>query len=226
MISHKHRCIFIHIPKNAGTSIESALGHLEGHEGRDGQDHRPLRHIEQPVFQKAAFTTKENCREVWRRFRGRLKTQKNHHNRYTVTRQQYTSYYKFTIVRNPWSRAFSWYKNVMNDPFHRKNIQIPYDQSFKEFLNIHAGKGYLRPQTWWLKNFDGKICFDYIGKFENLAEDFRKICEDLGCGDIQLPHKLKGTTTDYRDQYNSEMIDLISDIYSDEIELFEYTFES
>ena len=39
MISHKHQCIFVHIPKCAGTSIASALGHLDNHTGRGGQDH-------------------------------------------------------------------------------------------------------------------------------------------------------------------------------------------
>ena len=42
MISHKHKykCIFIHIPKCAGTSIEKALGHFELYNGRGRQDHR------------------------------------------------------------------------------------------------------------------------------------------------------------------------------------------
>lgn len=226
MISHKQRCIFIHIPKCAGTSIEAAFGHLSEHEGRGGQDHRPLRHIEQPVFQKAAFASKENIREVWRRFRGRLKPQKNHRNRYTVTEEQFYSYYKFSVVRNPWSRAFSWYKNVMKDPIHRKNLQIPDKQSFDEFLNIHAGKGYLMPQTYWLKNFRGEIALDYIGKFETLAGDFRKVCKDLGAGDIQLPHKLKSDSSDYRDYYNVELKNMIAGIYKEEIKLFDYTFET
>lgn len=226
MISHQHKCIFIHIPKNAGTSIESAFGHLDDHEGRNGQDHRPLRHIEQPLLQKAVFSSGENIREVWRRFRGRLKTKKNHRNRYTVTQQQYKSYYKFSVVRNPWSRAFSWYQNVMSDPIHRINLQIPDNQSFKDFLNDQAGKGYLRAQTYWLKNFEGKIYFDYIAKFECLDDDFRKICDHLGTNKIQLPHILRSESSGYRDIYDDEAKKLIAEIYSEEIELFDYTFES
>ena len=34
MVSHKHKCIFIHIPKCAGTSIEEALGHFDGYRGK------------------------------------------------------------------------------------------------------------------------------------------------------------------------------------------------
>ena len=36
MISHKHKCIFIHIPKIAGTSIEDTL--FTSHENRSNKD--------------------------------------------------------------------------------------------------------------------------------------------------------------------------------------------
>ena len=47
MISHRHRCIFIHIPKTAGTSIEERLadGSLRGR-----QDHRSIRNLENSLL--------------------------------------------------------------------------------------------------------------------------------------------------------------------------------
>ena len=64
MISHDYRCIFIHIPKCAGTSIEDALGHLDNHPGRGGQDHRSIRiiepihlsHLRHIIFKKDNFS--------------------------------------------------------------------------------------------------------------------------------------------------------------------------
>ena len=67
MISHKYKCIFIHIPKCAGTSIEAALGHLDGHTGRGGQDHRSIRMI-QSITPRAFFSV-ENLQEVLRRLK-------------------------------------------------------------------------------------------------------------------------------------------------------------
>ena len=67
MISHKYKCIHIHIPKCAGTSIEKALGHFDGHEGRNGQDHRTIRMIEQPWLTKHSVRSISNLKEIFRR---------------------------------------------------------------------------------------------------------------------------------------------------------------
>lgn len=225
MISHKYRCIFIHIPKCAGTSIESALGHLENHTGRGGQDHRIYRHIEKPLPIKEVLSSGNNIREAWRRFRNSFKIPENPRNAYTVTKEQFQSYYSFSFVRNPWARAFSWYQNMMADPLHRKNLNIPDNQPFSEFLAKHAGKGYLRPQTYWLKNYSGSIELDFIGRFENLQEDFKKICQDLNIDGVQLPHKLKSKNVDYRDYYHDGLVELVAEVYSEEIEMFGYTFD-
>ena len=45
MISHEHKCIYIHIPKTAGTSVEKRLGAHEKMDVRLKQDHRTIRNI-------------------------------------------------------------------------------------------------------------------------------------------------------------------------------------
>ena len=224
MISHRYKCIFIHIPKCAGTSIETALGHFDGHKGRGGQDHRTIRMIE-PISLRA-FGSKGNLKQLWYKFKHQhiIRVQ-NPRNQYSVTSHQYNTYFKFTIVRNPWARAFSWYKNVMRDELHRENYGIDNSISFKEFLKLFAGTRMLRPQTYWLKNFANEIPMDYIGRFENLLEDFYEICEYLHLDDIKLPHKRKGADSSYLQSYDEDSKKIIEDIYEEEIKLFGYTFE-
>jgi Sulfotransferase family len=235
MISHEHRCIFIHIPKCAGTSIEAALGHLAHHQGlpsaeerlRGAQDHRSLRMLQRPVLTPDTLSSRENLVELVRRAGARLRTRSNPRNTLRVTPEQYASYFKFTIVRSPWSRAFSAYQNVVRDPVHRRQHGICGPISFSEYLRRFAGQRMITPQLHFIRDFSGAVPLDFIGRFENLTADFQEACRRMG---IQtppaLPHELKGDSDGYRERYDAESIELVRRVYREEIEFFGYDFEA
>ncbi|PZX09855.1 sulfotransferase family 2 domain-containing protein [Celeribacter halophilus] len=225
MISHRHKCIFIHIPKCAGTSIEAVLGHHENtHEQKERQDHRSIRMLENPI-PPSAFLSAENLREVVRRYRWQSRDTRPE-NKLTVTAEQFQSYYKFTIVRNPWARVHSWYQNVIRDEKHLKAYGISSDMPFDTFLKRHAGNGMLKPQTYWLKGFDGTIKMDYVGRFEELSKAYADVSPYLqGPVPTSLPHEIRGGHSEsWRDAFTKETRDLIAQVYAEEIELFGYSF--
>ncbi len=232
MISHKHKCIFIHIPKTAGTSIETAFGHFDNWSpqkaisDREGQDHRTVRMLQNPFSHLKAFASQENIVEFLKSIKYRYQKHSNINNQLTVTPEQYRSYFKFTVIRNPWDRVFSCYRNIMKDKIHRNDIGATKDLSFNQFVSRHLDTYLLKPQTYWIKNYSGKVDLDYICRFENLNEDFVEVCQRLNVQNIQLPHKLKNKKRDYRQEYDHKSILLVEQKYQEEIEMFNYTFDS
>ena len=226
MISKKYKCIYIHIPKCAGTSIETKLCQDEGIIPL-GQDHRTIMDLE--PFDRAKVLLLYKPDQVFSLMR-RLKyylCQKKYGSYYSTTsRHIYNNYFKFSIVRNPWSRVYSWYKNVIRDRNHQIRYKVPGDCTFTDFVKYHYQHPALRSQMHWLKDSNDQIHFDYIGKFHRLADDFREISKLIGINDPTLPKKLyTGTSSKYFDAYDRSSIKIIADRYKEEIDYFNFKFD-
>ena len=220
MFSHKYKSIFVHIPKAAGTSIEKKLEHFE-EPTRGVQDHRTIREVEPLGLDYFTNLYREdNLFLLMRRMKnGLLKEEK------TPTIEQYNTYFKFTFVRNPWSRAVSWYKNVIRDDIHRHSHNIKKDCTFEEFFKVHLDNTWaLRSQLFWLRNYCGNLPLDFIGRFERLDEDFAKVCERLEIPDGNLPKLIMSESKPYTDYYNNELVDIIAKKYKDEISYFGFQY--
>lgn len=220
MISHLHRVIYIHIPKTAGTSIEQALGHTEGYNGRDVQDHRTLRQLQWPHGGLAQMSSAANLREGARAMVHYARPRGNPNNRLSVSRRQFEEYFKFAVVRDPWSRAFSWYQNVRRDPIHRRQLRVSEDMTFEAFLEEFAGRGMLRSQLDWVVDFSGAVGVDMICRFDRLGADFDIACQRAGLGSVALPHKLRGDSREAATKMSSRAREIIAATYGKEIRAF------
>lgn len=226
MISHEHQAIFIHIPKTAGTSVEEKLG-LHKERKRGDQDHRTIREVRPLSLHKHSryLVGPEHLRIERLGRRNMLKEMlglpivpEKYGRR--ATKEEFSSYFKFTIVRNPWARIYSWYRNVMRDPLHG----VP-ECDFSTFLYEYKNNWALRPQTYWITDFDKSIPLNRIVRFENIKEEMPDVLSSLGFVDCDLPHLLRGTHSfDYRTAYNRALTNLVAERYCDEISLLNYDF--
>ena len=225
MISHDHRTIFFHIPKAAGSSVEKKLDPGSARE-RGWQDHRTVRDVRPLSLWRHGRYLLDSDRlrseglgrkAMLREMVGANPGPQRHGPR--ATKHQFETYLKFTVVRNPWARVYSWYRNVMRDPHHGV---LPC--SFDVFLREHGDNWALRPQLYWITDFDGSIPLDVIARFETLAEDLDQVFDRLGFEDRSLPHLLGSGQSDYRSAYSDESARLVAERYQDEIERFGYSF--
>ena len=210
-ISKKYKCLFIHIPKTGGTSIEAALGILgnwkiEDRDSLFGEiQSEELKNYDY-ISHFLQHLTYEQCQNI------------------TPVDKNYRS---FSFIRNPWDRMVSIYSNMDNNLVSmakRQKINLN-DLSFTEFIetidkleHIH-----LVPQYKFIYNKKEKLCIDFIGRFESFQKDFNALCNQLN-KKIELPHINRSQHKPYRDYYSQKTKKIIAKKYKKDIELFGYVY--
>lgn len=229
MICRPFNCIFIHIPKTAGRSIEMFF--LE----KLGLDRDNVADREQLLIADNNDPAKGT--EKLSHLSANEYVQCGH-----ISQVEFSSFYKFSFVRNPWARLVSEYR-YRNFLSHK---------SFKDFV-MHKlpspGRDdkyrHVMPQTEMLYDKEGSLLVDFVGKFEHLQQDFKQVCNHLGFEDSGLSHvnssdkksrelrrKVRNylyfngenNLRNYVDFYDEESREMVSEMYRSDIENFGYSF--
>ena len=141
---------------------------------------------------------------------------------------KFDSYFKFTFVRNPWDRAVSYYM------WKRKMNRIKDGTSFEQYCELlKKGKAtsdsnfglHSRPAVDWFLDANGNSLLDFIGKFENLQNDFDLVCDLMGSKRQNLKHELKIIRKPYQQYYTEKTKKIIAKIYKKDIQYFGWEFE-
>lgn len=148
----------------------------------------------------------------------------------------YQTHFKFTFVRNPWARILSTYHDKV-----KKQWSDTYPEEYHHFrikrYKRFAGKDF----KYFINNFNlnqdrhtmtQESLFpvdivDYIGKFENLQQDFDTVCSKIGLDPHPLPHKNSSKPANYKhytEYYDEETREIVAKKYAKDIELFGYEF--
>jgi hypothetical protein len=166
MICHSTQSIFVHIPKNAGQSIETVF--LEHNElSWDTRASLLLRHNKNPKLgpkRLAHLLASDYTKYKY------------------ISEESFSQYFKFAVVRDPYSRMVSFYKYLGFSSFCSFDFFI-LNILDSLYLKEHW---FLRPQTDFLYS-DNQLLVDKIIKLDDLEAGFVFVSKKKGI-DIKLKH--------------------------------------
>ncbi|HUQ30104.1 MAG TPA: sulfotransferase family 2 domain-containing protein [Candidatus Paceibacterota bacterium] len=166
-----------------------------------------------------------------------------------IGRGVWDQHYSFGFVRNPWSRLVSWYQMIVNPPQKPENSKgqwtpnnglwkyvQEHSSTFEEFLDNCTDiisenrdgfiyqKSFTKNQIDYFTDASGTLAVNFVGRFEQLQEDFDKVTTALNLPQTKLPILNVGPTTDYRTFYTERTKQLVAERFKKDIEIFGYSF--
>ena len=200
------KCIFIHIPKTGGTSIRKGVFNLYGRNVRSKWEDVPA---------------------AWKKC------------------------FKFAFVRNPYDRFVSGWKYFKGEKFlsFADFVQIATGelsvadvcsledlrQGFPARFRVHGGVAMAGFES-LVESITRSICHhtmpqynhlkhaNFVGRFENLQEDFDKICGRLNIPKQKLPHLNKTNHKHYSSYYNKKIKMMADQYYEEDLQKLGYHF--
>ena len=152
---------------------------------------------------------------------------------------EFESYFKFTIVRNPWDRLFSAYHFLKQGGLHEMDQEcaerhIELYQSFEAFVldwvnieNVERVLHFVPQYRFLCKPGSKEPLVNFVGYYENLTEDFHYIAQHLGKNlSLREDNRTKGKKKSYKDAYTQEMIKIVEEVYLEDIQIFGYDFDN
>jgi hypothetical protein len=228
MYCQEYNCLFVHIPKTAGKSIESFFLSLLGL-GWDQRSSLLLKYNSDPSKgpERLAHLTAQEYVELQ-----------------YLTRPQLESAFSFSFVRNPWDRIVSEYR------YRRGYLRC----SFKDYLmhefpepGMSDASRHVLSQKEFIFDKEGNQLVDFVGRFENLQSDFEEVCLRAGLEPDILPRAKEASGTrltipeglrqllglykeprhrHYSGYYDAESRELVATLYAQDIQAFAYNFQT
>ena len=214
ILSTGRKYVFIHIPKSGGTSLALAL------EARAMKD--------DIMLGDTPKAKKRRNRLIGVTTRGRLWK----HSTLAdidglVANEVLDGLFAFTLVRNPWDRAVSYYHWLQTQKFDHPAVSLAHDLDFTGFVNHPQTLSSYRasPAASYMRRADGvEQCSAYI-RIEHFEQDSAPLVKHLGFP-LGLPvSNQSDRRREYRSYYTDQSAESLGLACAVDIARFGYHFE-
>jgi hypothetical protein len=196
-MSHKLWALFIHIPKNAGTSILKALGMGLGDGHLPWQAYKTVWPRRWYLYFKFAV-----IRNPWDRVVSN----------YLYARMERSFHH--SIDGSTPHGLHPDYETLRDASF----------QSCVELIPTLKHPGWL-PQSEWICGPRGKMMMNYLCRYERLAQDFARVCKKLRIkAELPLLNPSENKGSCWQDFYDEKTVTAVRRLYAVDIEQFGYEF--
>lgn len=213
IVLHERKAIYFFVPKVACTSLKRTMAEELGYEKQS---------MGARLASRFGFGVKQT-EQSWHW----------QHYPFVVDASKFDDYFKFAFVRNPWSRLVSCYKNKLQTDYSGfKRYGFQKSMSFGEFAKgvsevpDQESDMHFRSQSVILNHvLDNKL--DFIGRLESFDNDFSYVLKRIGLSqrkEVKLMQS--GASDSWRSFYNEDLVDMVAQRYSADIERFGYSTES
>ena len=153
--------------------------------------------------------------------------------------------FKFATIRNPFSRAVSWYQQALSlilldesiKRFHIHGLTLEaWEKGFDYFVQNFYDRSSRNPgddidispafTQWSYVSVNGKLAVDHLVRFEDLDQEWKKIEEMVGTnyGLGKLKVGPSDALRDWKKVYTPSSKKLIEEIYKEDFEKFNYEY--
>ncbi len=220
--------VFIHVPKNAGKSVEIALNLVTGKSlsdaGRRSKINRALTYLQRE-------TRSDEVRSV---LHGTLDlslcaqhlTVQEIQLLNLLPEGKLSDYKTFAVCRNPWDRALSSFRHFTSS---QGSSPADFERFCENWYSMktldHNVMAHQRTQMDFIVDTRGKVAVERILRFEHLADDFSTMSKEWKLDAPELPHIGKqGEKMAYQDGYTDRAKEIIDHLFAEDIEYLDYTF--